>query len=93
MAWLYDTQLMSISPRRPSCLILCHIFFGVPYADHHPLNLSQNRRGGRVQLATITAPESEYDNSDKGEVRAGKAVLAVADSSSKLVAAYSGILF
>jgi ferritin heavy chain len=27
----------------------------------------QNRRGGRVQLATITAPQSEYDNEEKGE--------------------------
>ena len=36
------------------------------------LNLSvciQNRRGGRVQLATITAPQSEYENEEKGEVR------------------------
>ena len=31
---------------------------------------AQNRRGGRVQLATITAPQSEYDNEEKGEVKA-----------------------
>jgi len=38
-----------------------------------------------VQLATITAPESEYDNSDKGEVGLREAVLAAVQLPVKLM--------